>query len=68
MSDNPIGHSWYRDGYCFEPLADGRVRIGFVASNMPPRDLIIDAGSWAALKDAIDVPVVPWSDRGRYAR
>lgn len=68
MSENPVGHSWYRDGYIFEPMADGRVRIGWVASNMPPRDLTLDRQSFIAMAKAVCKPVVPWSNRGRNAR
>ena len=40
MTENAIGLPWHRDGWLFEPLANGRVRIDFTAKR---RRLTADA-------------------------
>ena len=63
----PAGKGWYRDGYLFTPLKDGRVCIAYVDTLHPPAPLTIDSGNWADIKYLMDKPIKAWSNRGYYA-
>lgn len=65
MDEAPIGKGWYRDGYLFEPLVNGRVRINFVDSNNKPEPLVLNKDSWASLCESLNDPKPIWSSRGR---